>query len=469
MIFVIIKIKYFVIAKFKIMEKQIIETIKSLFSKVDERDWQGIKNMLADDVDYDYSSLTGIPLQKLPSNQIVGTWKDLLPGFDRTHHVVDHFTIGQFGKDFVAKYNGWGEHFLGDDVWKVEGTFETHVLQSGNDWKIISHKFNFEKQHGNKHLPEKAQKRVKEKTIRKIEFESNGLTLRGNLHVPVDFADDNVYQGIVITGSWLTVKEQMADFYATKIAHEGYVALTFDFSTYGESDGEIRNFEQPHLKSREITDAVAYLKSLPFISAEEVGGLAICASSGYMTEAIINGADIKALTLVAPWLHNHELVAPLYGEEKGVAEKIAASKEAEAHYKNSGKVDYVSAVSKTDKNAAMFGPFDYYLDEKRGAIKEWENKFAVMAWQEWLEYDPIPLAKELSIPTLLIHSKKAAIPEGAELYYKNLKSDKNIIWLKNDPTQFDLYDQEPYTSIAVREAVKWYEVYLAQNVYSTHL
>jgi uncharacterized protein len=32
----------------------------------------------------------------------------------------------------------------------------------------------------------------------------------------------------------------------------------------------------------------------------------------------------------------------------------------------------VPAISTTDKEAAMFGNFNYYLNPKRGAIKEWE-------------------------------------------------------------------------------------------------
>ncbi len=51
--------------------------------------------------------------------------------------------------------------------------------------------------------------------------------------------------------------------------------------------------------------------------ADLLGGLAVCASAGYMSQAVVNGADIKALNFVAPWLHNREIAGGIYGEENG--------------------------------------------------------------------------------------------------------------------------------------------------------
>lgn len=293
---------------------------------------------------------------------------------------------------------------------------------------------------------------------RKAEFKSEGLVLAGTLHLPKDFNETKQYKAVVVTGSWTTVKEQMPDLYARKLAAEGMVALTFDFRNYGESEGQPRNFEVPAMKAQDITNAVSYLKTLPFVDSDDISGLAVCASSGYMAEAVAKGADIKALTLVAPWLHNHSIVREIYGGEEGVSSKIAKSREAKNAFAGTGRVEYVPAISTTDSNAAMFGAFDYYLNEKRGAIPEWGNQFAVMAWEGWLNYDPIQYASQIKIPVLIIHSKTAAVPQGAEMFYNNLKGEKNILWV-DKAIQFDFYDQEPYTTSAANNAVKWYNQY----------
>ena len=293
---------------------------------------------------------------------------------------------------------------------------------------------------------------------RKVEFKSEGLVLVGNLHLPEKFDEAKKYKAVVVTGSWTTVKEQMPDLYAAKLAKEGFVALTFDFRNYGESEGQPRNYENPEMKAQDIKNSVDFLKTLSFVDGENIGGLAVCASTGYMSLAVAKGADLKAINFVAPWLHNPEIARSIYGEENARS-LIAKSEAAKKKFAETGSVDYVIAASDKDNTAAMFGPFDYYLNPKRGAIKEWGNQFAVMAWKGWLEFDAITTAEKINIPVQIIHSKTAALPNGAESYYSKLRSTKNIIWVEN-ATQFDFYDGETLTTKATLEAVNWFAKHL---------
>ncbi|TGK26887.1 hypothetical protein EHO98_00075 [Leptospira stimsonii] len=292
-----------------------------------------------------------------------------------------------------------------------------------------------------------------ESGIRKVEFPSQGRKLAGKIHLPIDFDERKKYVGVIVTGSWTTVKEQMSDLYARKLAGEGFVALTFDFRNYGESEGEPRNYEKPELKIQDIKNAAQYMQKLSYINS--VNGLAICASSGYLGEALARGLKLRRVAFVAPWLHDKELTELVYGGAEGVKKLKEQSDRAEKLYKHSNKVEYVPAVSETDPTAAMFGPFDYYFNEKRGKIREWGNQFAVMAWRDWLEFDPIPDAKKIKTPILMIHSKEAAIPKGAERFYENLSGEKEMVWVEK-ATQFDFYDQEPYTTDAVKKVKEWF-------------
>ncbi|PJZ53898.1 nuclear transport factor 2 family protein [Leptospira adleri] len=292
-----------------------------------------------------------------------------------------------------------------------------------------------------------------ENGIRKVEFLSQGLKLVGKIHLPPDFDERKKYAGVIVTGSWTTVKEQMPDLYARKLAKEGFVALTFDFRNYGESEGEPRNLEKPNLKIQDIENATKYMQTLSYI--DSLNGLAICASSGYLSEALAKGLKLSRVAFVAPWLHDKELAEFVYGGPEGVGKLKEKSDQAEYSYKKSNKVKYVPAVSETDSTAAMFGPFDYYLNEKRGKIREWRNQFAVMGWRDWLEFDPIPSAKKIKTPILMIHSEGAAIPNGARLFYKDLSAEKKFVWVEK-ATQFDFYDQEPYTSDAVKKVKEWF-------------
>lgn len=302
--------------------------------------------------------------------------------------------------------------------------------------------------------------------IRKVEFDSAGATLVGHLHFPKNFEPGKKYPALIVTGSWTTVKEQMAGLYSRKFADEGFIALAFDFRNFGESEGTPRFYESPKLKVEDIQNAVSYLESVGQVDAGKIGAFAVCASAGYALEAAGQDKRIKAIATAASWLHDSEAVKLFYGGEEGVSQRIAAARAAKAKYEADGTVEYIPSISTTDKSAAMFGPFDYYLNPERGAIPEWSaDKFAVMSWEDWLTYDPMPTAARLTAPTLMIHSDGAVLPDYTKQYFANIKSEKKKLhWISSGAQppfeQFDFYDDAEKTGLSVNLATAWYKEHL---------
>jgi uncharacterized protein len=279
----------------------------------------------------------------------------------------------------------------------------------------------------------------------RVDFDSSGDTLVGDLHLPAGPAEG--LPGVVVAGSWTTVKEQMASRYAAGLAARGIPALTFDFRGYGESGGRPRDYESPERKAADINSAIGYLATRPEVDAGRLGALGVCAGSGYIVVNAAGDQRVRSLGLVAPWLHNAELVAPLYGGPEAVAQKIAAGRQARGKYERTGEVDYVPAVSTEDESAAMYGPFEYYLDSQRGAIPQWGNEFAVMAWPEWLEFDPLAIAPQVTAPTLIVHSEDGAVPDGAKIFHDTVAGPCELQWTSG--TQFDFYDNDETVSTAL--------------------
>jgi fermentation-respiration switch protein FrsA (DUF1100 family) len=288
--------------------------------------------------------------------------------------------------------------------------------------------------------------------VNRVTFKSEGQTMKGNLYLPENYRPGDKLPVAIVTGSWTTVKEQMAGTYAQKLAGQGIAALTFDFRNFGESGGEPRQYESPVLKTRDIQNAVSYLQTVNVVDANRIGGLAICASAGYMADAVAQDSRIKSYVAVAPWIHDAALVAQMYGGKEGVTERLQDAAHARSEYNRTHAVAYVPAISTSDKKAAMFGDFDYYLNPQRGAIPQWKNQFAVQSWADWLGYSAMPSAPKIHVPTLFVHSEQAAIPEGAKAFYNRLgTTDKRFIWM--DGTQFDFYDNPKQVNAAAAAAV----------------
>lgn len=299
-----------------------------------------------------------------------------------------------------------------------------------------------------------------------INFKSEGLNLVGNLYYPADYKKGENYPAIVVAGSWTTVKEQMAGLYAERFAKEGFITLAFDFRNYGESEGEPRFWENPSMKVQDIKNAVTYLESLPEVNNNKIGAFAVCAGSMYTLMAAADDHRIKAVVTAASWLQDAEAVKMFYGGAEGVNTKIAAARKAKETFAKEGVVEYIETISTTNPAAAMYGPYDYYLNPERGAVKEWSNdKFAVMSWEDWLTLDPMPYASQLKASTLMIHSDGCVLPQYTKNFFEKIATDdKKLEWvetgLDSPMQQFNFYDQETEVNLAVEKGTKWFRAKL---------
>lgn len=270
-------------------------------------------------------------------------------------------------------------------------------------------------------------------TQRDVTFNSNGVELKGTLFTPANATGP--LPAAIVTGAWTTVKEQMAGTYARELAGRGFAALAFDFTGWGASSGEDRYKEDPATKTADILAAAEFMTGLDEINSDDVSGVGLCASSGYMAAAVADSPVFKKLALVAAWLHDPAMAEAVYGGPESVANLIDASRAAE----QSPQPQILTAASTTDNSAPMYQA-PYYTEEDRGLIAEYDNKFSVSTWEPWLTYDAQASADWLTEPTLIICSEAAALPAGAHAYAKRTNAPVREIWL-DDVNQFDFYDR----------------------------
>ena len=298
---------------------------------------------------------------------------------------------------------------------------------------------------------------TKQKDMDTVNFKSEGLNLVGNLYYPPNFESGKTYPTIVCSGSWTTVKEQMAGLYAKKFAKEGFITLAFDFRNYGESEGVPRSWENPEMKIQDIKNAVTYLKGLPEVDPNKIGAFGVCAGSMYTLMAASEDDDIKAVATTASWLHDGEAVKLFYGGEEGVQGKIKQAQDAKKKYAETGEFTYIKAISTTDNTAAMFGEFDYYLNPERGAIPQWSaDQFAVATWEDWLTLDPFPSASKLNKPLFMVHSNGCVLPDYTKKYFEAVpSSNKELVWVDTElgspMHQFAFYDQDKEVNLSIEK------------------
>lgn len=138
--------------------------------------------------------------------------------------------------------------------------------------------------------------------MQKVSFKSrNGedITIAAVLEFPEGFDKGGKYAAVVVSHPGGGVKEQASGLYARKLAAQGFIAIAYDASYQGESTGLPRQLENPYIRTEDVSAVIDYLGTLPYVDAQRIGAMGICAGAGYTANAAINDRRIKAVGTVS--------------------------------------------------------------------------------------------------------------------------------------------------------------------------
>jgi uncharacterized protein len=293
-----------------------------------------------------------------------------------------------------------------------------------------------------------------------VVFPGAGAMLSGRLvRRTADFAAREI--GVLVTGSWLTVKEQMPMHYARRLAALGYTALVFDFAGFGESGGEPRQAEIPARKIADLRAAADFLSTLSLVHADRIAHVAVCASAAYGQHAIAQGAPIAAFASVAGWFHDARSIAGFYGNADGVARRLAFAHEDTQAFNRAAPREPAPAYAPDNERAGMHFELPYYADPARGAVSAWKNEMAPMTWAHWLAFDGISVAARNRVPSLMVHGPGCALPDNAKAVYGAWAGKKRLEW--TDGEQTDFYDRPAQVDQAIAAIDGWFRAHLTDG------
>ncbi|MCL3780659.1 nuclear transport factor 2 family protein [Prolixibacteraceae bacterium JC049] len=145
------------------MEK-INQCVSQLFVASDNREWEKLESIFADQVELDYSSMNGNPATVLSPRQITDAWKTFLPGFSSTHHQLGNFITEIEGNTAKVFCYGTATHYLeheAGNIWTVVGSYNLELKEMDGTWRVTKMKLNYKYQDGNTQLPQAAMDNVK--------------------------------------------------------------------------------------------------------------------------------------------------------------------------------------------------------------------------------------------------------------------------------------------------------------------
>jgi fermentation-respiration switch protein FrsA (DUF1100 family) len=303
-----------------------------------------------------------------------------------------------------------------------------------------------------------------------VRFKSRGEVLAGHLYRPPGAGPKDRTPGLVMCGPISSVKEQTLPHYAERFSAAGFTTLTFDPRSFGESEGEPRAHYDPNRVIEDYANAVTYLGIRDDIDPEQIGIVGVCMGGGYAVSTAARHRGVRTVVAIGGGYNIGGSFQKFLGKE-GFAQYLGKVNELVRKEYITGEVQYIPTIAHglTPEQPVAVMPIDeaysYYDRTSRSDAPTWSPKMTAASLEPYFLYNAVVHAPLVApTPILFIHGTKdtALLPEYAQEAYDAASEPKELVWIETH-NHIELYDQDPYVSIAVGEALRWLRKYLVKE------
>lgn len=287
---------------------------------------------------------------------------------------------------------------------------------------------------------------------RPIEFLSDGLIIRGLLHLP----DGKGPFPIVILGHGINgLKEWTIPEVAASLAEAGIAGLYFDYRKYGDSEGQPRDEVDHYGRLQDWQSAITYATTLAEINATKIG---IWGTSLGGRDVLALGAidrRIKAVLSQTPlikWLPGNAARMAGFGDDfEGFCEALADDQKARMMGKEPRYIPFVKATGDDAKAAYISSMSDVELRNYSGNLTLQSYKPTTLTDVTLL----VPLIAPT--PVRFVLAEKDFLP-GQQEAYQATNEPKSLVSIAGDHFA-------PYTT-SKQESIKATKEFFTQYLHA---
>ncbi len=139
-----------------VQKEKVKEVVTRLFVSTDNRDWDTVSRLFAAEVLFDMTSMVGGQPVKLSPQEIVASWDKGLKPLKAIHHQAGNFIVDANQTEATVFCYGIASHYLpnktNQNTRVFVGSYNFHLIKSGENWQIDQFKFNLKYIDGNPNL-----------------------------------------------------------------------------------------------------------------------------------------------------------------------------------------------------------------------------------------------------------------------------------------------------------------------------
>jgi fermentation-respiration switch protein FrsA (DUF1100 family) len=289
-------------------------------------------------------------------------------------------------------------------------------------------------------------------TLQKVTFKDQyQMQVAGNLFTPKTLDRNARHPAIVVGHPMGAVKEQSANLYATKMAEQGFVAMSIDLPFWGESEGQSRNLVSPEAYAEAFSAGVDFLNTQPFVDSARVGGIGICGSGSFIISAAKIDPRLRAIATVSMYdmgAVNRNGLRQSQNVEQRKQFLAAAAAQRDVEF-SGGEIKLIGGTTaeltaETDPIQREF--YDFYRTPRGeytppGATRLTTTHPTMTSNAKFMNFYPFNDIETISPrPLLFISGDQAHSREFSEDAYKRAAEPKELVWVKG-AGHVDLYDR----------------------------
>jgi fermentation-respiration switch protein FrsA (DUF1100 family) len=292
---------------------------------------------------------------------------------------------------------------------------------------------------------------------RDIEFNAEGVTLRGWLYMPEGVSGP--IPTIVMAHGFSCVKEMFLDQYADVFVAAKLGVLVYDNRNFGDSDGQPRQEVDPYAQIQDYRHAITYVSSLPEVDANRIGIWGTSYTGGHVLAVAAMDKRVKCVVSQVPVVSGYRNAHRAIREDlvPSLLAQFAADREA----RFAGKAPAMIPVTSQDPTELCVFPGRNAYDAFQGAPR-WRNEVTLRSLEMFWEHETIGYLDKISpTPLLMIVEDRdtlAAVDLSLDAYRRALEP-KKLALLPGG--HFDAYVRDQaVTAAAARD---WYVQHLARS------
>jgi fermentation-respiration switch protein FrsA (DUF1100 family) len=300
-----------------------------------------------------------------------------------------------------------------------------------------------------------------------ITFQSSGVTCAGDLYLPSDYRPGSPRPGLVVGHGFSFVKEALVA-QGEYFSRAGYVTLTIDYRTFGESEGEPRGQLFPLNEVEDYRNAISYLEGREEVDAERIGiwGTSFGGAVAIYTAAV--DRRVKVVVAQVPVVNGRRWMQALRTTDQW--EELLDRLDADRRQRfTSGQGAEIPVTGRGSRGEFCAMPCDEnivgFIEAAKGAMKTYRSEITLESVERIIEFNPESVIHQIAPrPLCMITTAGYDVIHPVEQIldaYKKANDPKKLVLLPYH--QLALYE-EPEQGIALGHALEWFTQYMPATV-----